>query len=285
MPPGRHPEPARRGKGGQRRGGGCGCAGGSGSGAVLGQGMGDGHPVAIPAPQPRSDGVQPGWEGSRAACQLQAEPPSSPSGTLRGSPRGGTAPSEHPFSLQIKVPGISPSPPADDSYEDAEPLGPGRCAGSGEHPTTAPPPWHPRTPSTLTPSRLSGGADTDSSHYESYGEDEDGVTDRAHYLRRPLAAGPDAEPPGPPEAQLCGFLWRKRWLGRWAKRLFIVRGHVLLVRGRDGGVGGGPRALPTLPCLRSASGVPPTRSRCWSWTCGAAASPTKPSVARGCRTP
>ncbi|NXM87046.1 AF1L2 protein, partial [Oenanthe oenanthe] len=30
------------------------------------------------------------------------------------------------------------------------------------------------------------------------------------------------------EAQLCGFLWRKRWLGRWAKQLFIVREHVLL---------------------------------------------------------
>uniref|UniRef100_A0A8C8AI16 PH domain-containing protein n=1 Tax=Otus sunia TaxID=257818 RepID=A0A8C8AI16_9STRI len=102
-----------------------------------------------------------------------------------------------------KAPGISPSPPADDSYEDAETLGPGRCGGSG-------------------------GADTDSSHYESYGEDEDGVTDRAHYLRRPPATGPDPEPPGPPEAQLCGFLWRKRWLGQWAKQLFIVREHVLL---------------------------------------------------------
>ncbi|KAM6106812.1 actin filament-associated protein 1-like 2 [Pterocles gutturalis] len=100
-----------------------------------------------------------------------------------------------------KVTSVSPSPPADDSYEDAEPLG--RCAGSG-------------------------GADTDSSHYESYGEDEDGVTDRAHYLRQPPAPSPEAEPPGCPEAQLCGFLWRKRWLGQWAKQLFIVREHVLL---------------------------------------------------------
>ncbi|KFU98467.1 Actin filament-associated protein 1-like 2, partial [Pterocles gutturalis] len=29
------------------------------------------------------------------------------------------------------------------------------------------------------------------------------------------------------EAQLCGFLWRKRWLGQWAKQLFIVRAPVL----------------------------------------------------------
>ncbi|KAM9215681.1 LOW QUALITY PROTEIN: actin filament-associated protein 1-like 2 [Leptosomus discolor] len=126
-----------------------------------------------------------------------------------------------------KVPGASPSPPAEDSYEDAEPLGSGRCAGSGEHPT-APPPRHPRAPTTLTPSRLSGDADTDSSHYESYEEDEDGVTDRAHYLRRPPAPGAGAEPPGRPEAQLCGFLWRRRWLGQWVKQLFIVREHVLL---------------------------------------------------------
>ncbi|XP_033926466.1 actin filament-associated protein 1-like 2 [Melopsittacus undulatus] len=100
-----------------------------------------------------------------------------------------------------KVPGVSRSPPTDDSYEDAEPLGPSRC---------------------------SGGADTDSSHYESYEEDEEGVKDRAHYLRRPAGTGRDAEPSGRPEAQLCGFLWRKRWLGQWAKQLFIIREHVLL---------------------------------------------------------
>ncbi|XP_040473910.1 actin filament-associated protein 1-like isoform X2 [Falco naumanni] len=113
-----------------------------------------------------------------------------PASTL--SPHGGS-----------KVPGVSPPPPADDSYEDAEPLGPGRCTGSG-------------------------GADTDSSHYESYGEDEDGITDRAHYLHRLPGGSPHAEPSGLPEAQLCGFLWRKRWLGQWAKQLFIVREHVLL---------------------------------------------------------
>ncbi|XP_040394450.1 actin filament-associated protein 1-like 2 isoform X2 [Cygnus olor] len=138
--------------------------------------------------------------------------------------RPGSTQSSHGGS---KAPSASPSPPADDSYEDAEPLGPGGRGGSG-------------------------GADTDSSHYESYGEDEeDGVPDRAqdraHYLRWPPAPGPPrAEPPGRPEAQLCGFLWRKRWLGRWAKQLFIVREHALLVRGRTGGArreGGGPRAV------------------------------------------
>ncbi|KFP06731.1 Actin filament-associated protein 1-like 2, partial [Calypte anna] len=30
------------------------------------------------------------------------------------------------------------------------------------------------------------------------------------------------------EAQLCGFLWRRCWLGQWVKQLFIVRENVLL---------------------------------------------------------
>ncbi|KAM4883478.1 LOW QUALITY PROTEIN: actin filament-associated protein 1-like 2 [Sylvia borin] len=113
----------------------------------------------------------------------------------------GSAPSPHPGSKAAAAP---PCPPADDSYEDAEAPAHGR----------------------------SGGGDSDSSHYESYGEEEEeeeeGVTDRAHYLRWPSATSADAEPPAPPEAQLCGFLWRKRWLGQWAKQLFIVREHVLL---------------------------------------------------------
>uniref|UniRef100_A0A8C3C1G3 PH domain-containing protein n=1 Tax=Cairina moschata TaxID=8855 RepID=A0A8C3C1G3_CAIMO len=131
------------------------------------------------------------------------------SGTRTQDARGGRACERRPGSTQGPHSGsTSPSPPPDDSYEDTEPFGPGGRGGSG-------------------------GADTDSSHYESYGEDEDAAPraqDRAHYLRRPPAGGPPlpTEPPGRPEAQLCGFLWRKRWLGRWAKQLFIVREHALL---------------------------------------------------------
>nr|XP_038022905.1 actin filament-associated protein 1-like 2 isoform X6 [Anas platyrhynchos] len=138
------------------------------------------------------------------------------SGTRTQDARGGRACEHRPGSTQSPhggstSPSTSPSPPPDDSYEDTEPFGPGGRGGSG-------------------------GADTDSSHYESYGEDEDAAPlpdraqDRAHYLRRPPAGGPPLpnEPPGRPEAQLCGFLWRKRWLGRWAKQLFIVREHALL---------------------------------------------------------
>ncbi|XP_068776987.1 actin filament-associated protein 1-like 2 [Struthio camelus] len=136
---------------------------------------------------PRPGSRTPDALGGRACECPPARPPSSPAGS--------------------NGPGVLPypqSPPADDSYEEAEPVSPGGHVDSA------------------------GGADSDSSHYESYGEDEECVKDRAHYLRWPPAAGPDADPPARPEAQLCGFLWRKRWLGQWAKQLFIVREHVLL---------------------------------------------------------
>lgn len=63
-------------------------------------------------------------EGPLGAHPLLAEPPGSALGTLRGSP-GGAAPLEHPLYPQNKVPAAPPCPPADDSYEDAEPPGHG----------------------------------------------------------------------------------------------------------------------------------------------------------------
>ncbi|XP_062452650.1 actin filament-associated protein 1-like [Rhea pennata] len=139
------------------------------------------------SPRPRPGSGTPDALGGRAC---ECPPASAP------SPPGGS-----------EAPGVLPhlrSPPAEDSYEEAEPVRPGGDVGSA------------------------GGTDSDSSHYESYGEDEECAKDRAHYLRWPPAAGPEAEPPARPEAQLCGFLWRKRWLGQWAKQLFVVREHVLL---------------------------------------------------------
>lgn len=76
-------------------------------------------------------------------------------------------------------------------------------------------------------------AESDSSHYESYDEedDDDGgeelVKDRAHYIRW-SASQPCLKPT--PESRLCGYLWRRKWLGQWSKELFIIRNDVLLVR-------------------------------------------------------
>ncbi|XP_059586670.1 actin filament-associated protein 1-like 2 isoform X2 [Alligator mississippiensis] len=126
-------------------------------------------------------------------------------------PPGSSSPDPPPADTQhapggVNTAGILPylqSLPTDDSYEEAEPISPGGNLSSV------------------------GGADTDSSHYESYGEDEDCMKDRAHYIQWPPTASL-GEAPTRPEAQLCGFLWRKRWLGQWAKQLFIIREHTLL---------------------------------------------------------
>lgn len=64
------------------------------------------------------------------------------------------------------------------------------------------------------------------------------MKDRAHYIQWPPTASL-GEAPTRPEAQLCGFLWRKRWLGQWAKQLFIIREHTLLVSIRQGQVEAG----------------------------------------------
>ncbi|XP_044053429.1 actin filament-associated protein 1-like 2 [Siniperca chuatsi] len=71
-------------------------------------------------------------------------------------------------------------------------------------------------------------AESDSSHYESYGEeddDEEPVKDRAHYIQW-SASQPCLRPA--PESRLCGYLWRRKWLGQWTKQLFFIRNDMLL---------------------------------------------------------
>uniref|UniRef100_A0A3B3WQI9 PH domain-containing protein n=1 Tax=Poecilia mexicana TaxID=48701 RepID=A0A3B3WQI9_9TELE len=75
-------------------------------------------------------------------------------------------------------------------------------------------------------------AESESSHYESYGEEEDDedeggglVKDRAHYIQwssSQISLRPT------PESRLCGYLWRRKWLGQWSKQLFIIKNDMLL---------------------------------------------------------
>ncbi|XP_047448877.1 actin filament-associated protein 1-like 2 [Mugil cephalus] len=93
-------------------------------------------------------------------------------------------------------------------------------------------------------------AESESSHYESYGDDDDEeeeeeeeeeglVKDRAHYIQwsssqpclRPEPGGLRPEPGAlrpEPGSRLCGYLWRRKWLGQWSKHLFIIRKDALL---------------------------------------------------------
>lgn len=69
--------------------------------------------------------------------------------------------------------------------------------------------------------------DSESSHYESYGEEEgEFVKDRAHYVHW-RSSQPTIRPDS--ESRICGYLWRKKWLGQWSRQLFIIKQNSLLV--------------------------------------------------------
>ncbi|KAM9360732.1 actin filament-associated protein 1-like 2 [Symphorus nematophorus] len=120
--------------------------------------------------------------------------------------------------LRIEGPVVPPHPPGglggdddEDTYEEAEPYVADTTTSNTEK------------------------AESDSSHYESYGEEEDDdddddddeepVKDKAHYIQW-SASQPCLRPA--PESRLCGYLWRRKWLGQWTKQLFIIRNDVLL---------------------------------------------------------
>ncbi|XP_041855425.1 actin filament-associated protein 1-like 2 isoform X2 [Melanotaenia boesemani] len=147
-------------------------------------------------------------------------PSSSPSNELTDAPGTGLWSSELVSNLDFSAwlrtggPTVLPHPPGglgddeEDTYEEAEPY----IAAD-------------------TTTTNTENADSDSSHYESYGEEEDDyegeehVKDRAHYIQW-SASQPCLRPT--PESRLCGYLWRRKWLGQWSKHLFIIRNDVLL---------------------------------------------------------
>ncbi|KAF1373855.1 hypothetical protein PFLUV_G00243260 [Perca fluviatilis] len=71
--------------------------------------------------------------------------------------------------------------------------------------------------------------DAVSSSYESYDEEE--------VITREKSPSPSAQHQWPSaeasielmkDAQICAFLWRKKWLGQWAKQLCVIKDHRLL---------------------------------------------------------
>ncbi|KAL7391980.1 hypothetical protein ABVT39_017546 [Epinephelus coioides] len=154
-----------------------------------------------------------------AEYMIMSCPSSSPSNELSDTPgTDGVRSSQlllnqdSPVWLTNGGPVVPPLPPGglggdddEDTYEEAEP-------------------YLPDTTTTNTEK-----AESDSSHYESYGEDDDdeeeSVKDRAHYIQW-SASQPCLRPI--PESRLCGYLWKRKWLGQWTKQLFIIRSNVLL---------------------------------------------------------
>lgn len=66
-----------------------------------------------------------------------------------------------------------------------------------------------------------------SSSYESYDEEESSKGKAAPYQW----PSPEASIELMRDARICAFLWRKKWLGQWAKQLCVIRDTRLLVSG------------------------------------------------------
>lgn len=64
-----------------------------------------------------------------------------------------------------------------------------------------------------------------SSSYESYDEDENSKGKSAPYQW----PSPEASIELMRDARICAFLWRKKWLGQWAKQLCVIKDTRLLV--------------------------------------------------------
>lgn len=66
-----------------------------------------------------------------------------------------------------------------------------------------------------------------SSSYESYDEEEGSRGKSAPYQW----PSPEASIELMRDTRICAFLWRKKWLGQWAKQLCVIKDTRLLVSG------------------------------------------------------
>lgn len=69
--------------------------------------------------------------------------------------------------------------------------------------------------------------DAVSSSYESYDEEE--VTRGKSPSAQHQWPSAEASIELMKDARICAFLWRKKWLGQWAKQLCVIKDHRLLV--------------------------------------------------------
>lgn len=72
--------------------------------------------------------------------------------------------------------------------------------------------------------------DAVSSSYESYDEEELPKSKSAAQHQWPST---EASIELMKDARICAFLWRKKWLGQWAKQLCVIRENRLLVGDLD----------------------------------------------------
>ncbi|XP_034728604.1 actin filament-associated protein 1-like 2 isoform X1 [Etheostoma cragini] len=164
-----------------------------------------------------------------AEYMIMSCPSSSPSNELADTP--GTDMSACPGGVQSELVSNQDSPVwLTKGGPEVPPLPPGGLGGDEDDEDTYEE-AEPYLPDTTMSNTVK--AESDSSHYESYGEedgdddddDEKPVKDRAHYIQW-SASQPCLRPI--PESRLCGYLWKRKWLGQWTKQLFIIRSDELL---------------------------------------------------------
>ncbi|XP_016367551.1 actin filament-associated protein 1-like 2 isoform X2 [Sinocyclocheilus rhinocerous] len=111
---------------------------------------------------------------------------------------------------------------------------PPRPCNMGREPFPLPPPPAPASiepesyyedPQPYDPISINEDTEPVSSSYESYDEEE--VT-KGKSTAQHQWPSPEASIELMKDARICAFLWRKKWLGQWAKQLCVIREHRLL---------------------------------------------------------
>uniref|UniRef100_A0A672MDM4 Actin filament-associated protein 1-like 2 n=1 Tax=Sinocyclocheilus grahami TaxID=75366 RepID=A0A672MDM4_SINGR len=111
---------------------------------------------------------------------------------------------------------------------------PPRPCNMGREPFPLPPPPAPacietesyyEDPQPYDPISINEDTEPVSSSYESYDEEE--VT-KGKSTAQHQWPSPEASIELMKDARICAFLWRKKWLGQWAKQLCVIREHRLL---------------------------------------------------------
>ncbi|KAF6316824.1 actin filament associated protein 1 like 2 [Rhinolophus ferrumequinum] len=126
-----------------------------------------------------------------------------------------------PERKQVCVPKIE-SP--EGYYEEAEPYDLSVNGHSGRLPPTGVPRWVQVPEGVIYATITLEDGEAVSSSYESYDEEESSKGKSAPYQW----PSPEASIELMRDARICAFLWRKKWLGQWAKQLCVIKDTRLL---------------------------------------------------------
>ncbi|XP_069315936.1 actin filament-associated protein 1-like 2 isoform X5 [Eulemur rufifrons] len=126
-----------------------------------------------------------------------------------------------PERKQLAIPKIE-SP--EGYYEEAEPYDTSLNGHSGGFLPTGVPRWAQVPEGVIYATITLEDGEAVSSSYESYDEEDSGKGRSAPYQW----PSPEASIELMRDARICAFLWRKKWLGQWAKQLCVIRDTRLL---------------------------------------------------------